>query len=64
MGAMHWTWDETKNKCNIYLHGISFETAVRVFNDPFSITNTDPFWDEQRWRTMGMISSVVVIVIL
>ena len=28
-----WTWDENKSKRNIRSHGISFETAVHVFDD-------------------------------
>ena len=60
---MLWVWDEVKNKRNMRLHGISFETAILVFDDFMSVTNADPNWDEQRWRTIGMINTVMVIVI-
>ena len=45
------------------MHGIGFKTAVRVFDDPMSVTRIDPYWDEQRWRTMGMIDTIIVVVI-
>lgn len=60
---MNWDWDGNKNQQNIRSHGISFETASRVFEDPFSMTIEDPYWNELRRRTMGMIGTVVVVVI-
>ena len=60
---MNWSWDRNKNKQNIRSHGISFETASRVFEDPLSMTIEDPYWNELRWRTMGMIGTVIVVVI-
>lgn len=60
---LRWTWDVVKNEVNRLEHGIDFETAVRVFDDPFSMTRSDPYLDETRWRTMGRIGSVVVMVI-
>ena len=60
---MNWSWDKNKNQQNINSHGISFETASRVFEDPLSMTIEDPYWDELRWRTMGMIGTVIVVVI-
>ena len=60
---MNWSWDKDKNQQNVSSHGISFETASQVFEDPLSMTKEDPYWDELRWRTMGMIGTVVVVVI-
>ena len=60
---MRWTWDLEKNEANRQAHGISFETAMLVFDDPFSATREDPYSHEQRWRTMGMIGTVVVMVV-
>ena len=36
-------------------HGINLGTAMLVFDDPYP--------DESRWRTMGRIGSVVVMVV-
>ena len=49
-------WDEKKAYQNIEKHGISFEEAVTVFGDPFSITIYDPVHsrDEDRFVILGM----------
>ena len=35
-------WDETKSKRNLKKHGVDFEEAKTIFNDPFAITIDDP----------------------
>ena len=60
---MEWIWDPVKNKTNLQKHGISFATAVLVFDDPLALTIEDPYADEERWRTIGRIISNVVIVV-
>lgn len=50
---MQWTWDENKARANLGKHGVAFELAVQVFEDPFHMTEIDPYLDEERWRTMG-----------
>ncbi len=59
---MLWTWDENKNRINTQKHGLSFETAQRVFDDPLSAHRPDPQEGEERWHTIGRIGGVVVIV--
>lgn len=60
---MHWTWDPAKNKANLQVHGLGFEAAVFVFDDPMSATPEDPYPYEQRWRTIGMVGSQIVMVV-
>ena len=60
---MRWTWDTQKNRTNERHHGLSFETAKLVFDDPYALSQEDPYPDEQRWRTVGMIGAVIVVVI-
>ena len=60
---MRWIWDHAKNRGNLQRHGLSFEVAVFVFRDPMAATREDPHPAEQRWRTMGMVGSVVVMVV-
>jgi uncharacterized DUF497 family protein len=61
---MHWDWDPEKNRTNLIKHGITFETATRVFLDPFAITGLDRYENgEERWKTVGMISGLMVIVV-
>ena len=40
--ALTFEWDENKAEENVTKHGVSFEEARTVFNDPFSITIYDP----------------------
>ncbi|UUO16160.1 BrnT family toxin [Dolichospermum heterosporum] len=35
-------WDEDKGKLNQKKHGVSFEEAASIFNDPLSINFDDP----------------------
>jgi uncharacterized DUF497 family protein len=35
------SWDETKNELNQQKHGIRFEIAKLVFNDPLHISRQD-----------------------
>jgi len=34
-------WDEAKAAENYAKHGVSFETAIKVFRDPFAIERLD-----------------------
>lgn len=61
---LRFEWDETKNRRNELKHGIDFETARLVFDDPHCITFVERVIDgEQRWRTIGSIEDIVVIVV-
>ena len=60
---MRWTWDQAKNRANLQSHGLSFEAAIFVFDDPMSATRVDPYRYEQRWRTIGMVGTQVVMVV-
>jgi len=35
-------WDEEKAERNKAKHGVTFEEAKTVFNDPFAVTVSDP----------------------
>lgn len=59
---MRWTWDPDKNRANRQAHGLSFETAQLVFDDALAASRPDPYPDEERWQTMGMVGNVVLIV--
>jgi uncharacterized DUF497 family protein len=60
---MRFEWDEAKNRRNLAKHKISFETARSVFDDPGQLSVQDRIVDgEERWQTLGMVSSVVIVV--
>ncbi|MHC8507969.1 MAG: BrnT family toxin [Rhodospirillales bacterium] len=60
---MEWIWDANKGQENRRKHGVAFKTARRVFDDPLSLTVADPYPHEPRWRTIGMVKNVLLLVV-
>ena len=62
---MKYEWDENKNKLNQQKHGISFEEAKEVFDDPLHISKLDKRFDyfEERWITIGSTSKYKILVV-
>ena len=60
---MRWTWDQVKNDVNLRAHGLGFEAAAFVFDDPLAATREDPYLYEQRWRTIGMVGNQILMVV-
>lgn len=54
--AVHFLWDENKNRANIVKHGISFEEAKEAFRDDYSIIlkDTEHSFLEERYILLGM----------
>ena len=54
---MTFVWDEEKARKNVVKHGIDFETACRVFGDPFRVEwyDSDHSSYEERYITIGMV---------
>ena len=53
---MPFEWDEEKNRKNRKKHGVGFETAALVFDDPYALTRRELAWDEEeRFITLGAI---------
>ena len=50
-------WDEEKDRSNRSKHGISFDEAKTVFNDPLSITIVDEAHSEEEDRYIDIGSS-------
>lgn len=61
--AMRWTWDPDKAAANRVKHGLSFETAVLVFDDPLHASKPDPHPDGNRCHTIGLVGPVLLLVI-
>jgi uncharacterized DUF497 family protein len=57
-------WDEAKAAENYAKHGVSFETAIKVFRDPFAIERLDDREDygEERFILIGTAEEAVVTV--
>ncbi len=60
---MTWTWEAEKAEANRVKHGLSFSTAMLVFDDPLHASIPDPHPDGDRWKTMGLVASVCLVVI-
>ncbi len=57
-------WDETKNLSNKKKHGVSFEDASEVFNDPFHFSTLDQFSGiEERSTTYGIVDGLVLLMV-
>ncbi len=60
---MHWAWNDEKNQTNKQKHGLSFETAQRVFDDPLAFSRVDPHPDGNRWQTVGRVGMTHLFVV-
>jgi uncharacterized DUF497 family protein len=57
-------WDERKNRANQRKHGVSFETASLVFDDPHHLTRQDREVDgEPRWQTIGIVNGIHLLLV-
>jgi hypothetical protein len=60
---VRFSWDEGKNRINLRKHGISFEAAIRVFDDRFALVLQDREVDgEIRWQMLGKANGAVLLV--
>ena len=60
--TLRFSWDANKAASNKRKHGVSFETAARVFSDPFAFSEQDRIEDgEYRWQTIGSVEGVVIL---
>jgi uncharacterized DUF497 family protein len=61
---MHIAWDESKNISNRAKHGVSFELAARVFDDPYALSLVERLVDlEERWQTIGLVGDTLVLLV-
>ena len=58
-------WNHLKEASNRRKHGVSFELAQRVFQDPSALLVHDrvDFAGEDRWRTVGRVASQLVLMV-
>lgn len=52
---MRYEWDEEKNQTNKSKHGVDFETATRMWDDPDRIEIQTAFSEENRVILIGKI---------
>ena len=57
-------WNAAKDSENERKHGITFEDACRVFDDPHhAVVPDDREYDEERWIATGRVDAGVLIVV-
>lgn len=62
---MEFIWDEEKAEANIKKHGVHFEEAITVFDDPEAIRIFDPDHsdDEDRFVLLGLSRLLRLLVV-
>ena len=56
------TWDEPKRQINIEKHGIDFQDAKHIFEDPYRIERQSYRNYEDRYEVIGEVNSNVLLV--
>ena len=64
MSDIQFEWDEEKERKNIRKHGITFNLARRVFDDPYrvEIYDEEHSSEEDRYNTIGMVNEILFVV--
>lgn len=58
-------WDPAKNIINRTKHGVDFETAALVFDDPCCVNFVERTIDgEERWHAIGVVEGVIVLLVV
>jgi uncharacterized DUF497 family protein len=61
---MRFEWDHAKDKINKAKHGVDFETAQLVFDDPFCVSFVELITNgEDRWHAIGSVEGIIVLVV-
>jgi len=61
---MRFEWDQKKNIANQKKHGISFDEAIEIFDDPLHVSILDKKYSyfEERWITVGATKNISIVV--
>ena len=64
MTIIRFEWDESKNLSNLRKHGVNFEFAALVFEDPLRISVLERVVDfEERWQTFGTVRGQFLLMV-
>lgn len=62
---MQFEWDERKADSNARKHGVAFEVAELVWDDPAHIVLFDRYaGSEERWHAIGLVRGVTVLTVI
>lgn len=61
----YFSWDRNKARSNLKKHGVDFEDAVLVFDDPLAVRDFNRnVAGEIRWRTIGMVKGCLLVLVI
>ena len=61
---LRFEWDSRKDRVNFLKHGISFETARLVFDDPAVVSFPERDVDgKERWWSLGSSDGIVILTV-
>jgi uncharacterized DUF497 family protein len=61
------TWDPRKAERNLRVHGVSFEIAVEVFDDPNHLVTENYFFADkgkQRYQIIGLAGNLLLLLVV
>ena len=57
-------WNPAKARANERKHGVSFEIALHVFEDPDALVEQDRIeGGELRWQTLGLVQGILLLLV-
>lgn len=58
-------WNEDKAVSNLRKHGVAFELAQKVWDDPAHIIVFDRYEDnEERWHAIGLVRGILILTVV
>jgi len=62
---MLFAWSEAKNRINRRKHGVTFESAARVFEDPAAVSYVERVVEgQERWHTIGLVRGIAILLVV
>jgi uncharacterized DUF497 family protein len=62
--TIRFEWDPTKAEVNLKKHRVSFESAARIFADPYALAVQDRIENgEHRWQTLGRVDGFLLLLV-
>ena len=58
-------WSDRKAAANLRKHGVAFEVASMVWNDPAHLVVFDRYENgEERWHAIGLVRGVMILTVV
>lgn len=62
--SIQFEWDADKAASNFKKHGISFDLAIKVFDDPNAFFSQDRVVEgEERWQCIGYVGAYTLVLV-